>query len=176
MIHTTLNKIFEAKPVEKIWLGLLAHLNKTDPDDEPLPLSTVLDAVGLDECLWCLQTVPEHDREWRLYAIRCARKVQHLATNQRNDRVLEVAKKFANGKATADQLAHALTDAEDSVGTAVRRAAQSTAKTDAWAAAWYAVWYAAGAAAQSGKDQQAAWSAIRAEQETELRRVFAEAP
>ena len=63
MIYTTLNKIRAQHPCENGWRKLLKHLGKTEADDEPLPLLTVLDSNGLDDCLWCLHTVPEHDKE-----------------------------------------------------------------------------------------------------------------
>ena len=105
MIYTTLNKIRAHGPCEDGWLKLLAHVGKTRADDVPLPLRTVLDSNGLYDCLWCLRSVPEHDREWRLFAVWCSRKVQHLMTDQRSIAALDVAERYAYGLATADELA-----------------------------------------------------------------------
>lgn len=118
MICTTLNKIREHGPCKSGWEKLLAHLGKTQADDEPLPLLTVLDSNGLDDCLWCLRTVHEHDREWRQFAVWCARKVEHLMTDQRSRDALNVAERFANGQATQDELAAAWHAARAAAGDA----------------------------------------------------------
>ena len=73
-IETTLNKIRAHGPCEEGWEKLLKHLGKTQADDEPLPLLTVLDSNGLDDTLGCLRSVPEHNREWRLFAVWCAKQ------------------------------------------------------------------------------------------------------
>lgn len=69
------------------------------------------------------------DRELRLLAVWACRQVQHLMTDPRSIAAVDVAERFANGQATADELAAAR------------------------AAAWDAAWDAAGAAARA-----AAWA------------------
>lgn len=147
MICTTLNKIREHGPCEDGWTKLLKHLGKTCADDEPLPLLTILDSNGLDDCLWCLRSVPEHDREWRLYAVWCARQVQHLMTDPRSVAALDVAERFANGDASQAEL------------------------TAAWDATWVAR-DAAGAAGAAGAAARAAVTAAGAAQVAELRRII----
>ena len=122
MICTTLNKIRERGPCEDGWRKLLKHLDKIDADDEPLPLLTVLDSNGLDDCLWCLRTVPEHDREWQLYAVWCARQVQHLMADPRSLAALDVAERFANGQANDSELAAAWAAAGDTARDTARDA------------------------------------------------------
>lgn len=107
MINTTLNKIREHGPCEDGWEKLLKHLGKTKPDDKPLPLVTILDSNGLDDCLWCLQTMPEHDRVWRLFAVWYVRQVQHLIIDQRVIEALDVTERTASGEATQDELSAA---------------------------------------------------------------------
>ena len=126
-IETTLNKIRAHSPCEEGWTKLLKHLGKTQADDEPLPLLTILDSTGLDDTIWCLRTVPEHDREWRLFAVWCARQVQHLLTDQRSIDALDVAERHANG------LAH---DVELAAWDAALAAAGAAAGAAAWDAAW----------------------------------------
>jgi len=104
MITTTLNKIRDHKPCEDGWEKLLKYLGKTSADDEPLPLLTILDSNGLDDTLWCLRTVPEHNKEWRLFAVWCARKVQHLMKDPRSLAALDVAERYAEGRATDNEL------------------------------------------------------------------------
>lgn len=107
MICTTLNKIRECSPCADGWQKLLKHLSKTQADDDPLPLVTILDSNGLDDCLWCLRSVPEHNNLWRHYAVWCARQVQHLMTDPRSITALDVAERHAAGEATDEDLAAA---------------------------------------------------------------------
>jgi len=98
-MNTTLNKIRSKSPCADGWVKLLKHLGKPQADDEPLSLITILDSNGLDDALWCLQAVDGHDREIRLYAVWCARQVQHLMTDKRSLDAIDVAERFANGLA-----------------------------------------------------------------------------
>jgi hypothetical protein len=163
VIYTTLNRIREHSPCANGWTKLLAHLGKDKADDEPLPLLTVLDSNGLDDALWCLRAEPQHSRLWRLFAVRCARSVQHLMTDPRSIAALDVAERHAHGLATDAELAAA--------GAAAWAAAWDAARAAAGAAAWAAAWAAAQAAAWA-----AAWDAARAAAwgaaSTDLRAVF----
>jgi len=143
MVYTTLNKIRSHGPCESGWVKLLKHLGKTKADDEPLALATVLESNGLDDALWCLRACEGIESEARLYAVWCARQVQHLMTDQRSLDALDVAERHANGDATDEELAAA------------------------WGAAWGAAWDAAKAAAWG-----AAWDAAWDAQTAEFRRVF----
>jgi len=104
-METTLNQIRAKKPCKKGWAKLLASLGKTSVDDEPLSIITILESNGLGDALWCLQCVQGHDREIRLYAVWCARQVQHLMTDPRSVAALDVAERFANGEASGADLA-----------------------------------------------------------------------
>ena len=156
-MNTTLNQIRDESPCADGWKKLLAHLGKTKADDEAISILTILDSNGLDDALWCLRAVTGHDREIRLYAVWCARQVQHLMTDKRSLDALDVAERYANGLATADDLAAAIADAWSaasaawSAADASRSAAEDAA--DAEDAAWSAAWSAAGGA------WSAAWSA-----------------
>jgi hypothetical protein len=131
MIYTTLNRIKEHGPCIEGWRKLLKHLGKTGADDEPLALSVILESNGLDDALWCLRSVPEESKRWRLLAVAFARKVQHLMTDPRSLAALDVAERHASGIATDKELAAARAAAGDAAGDA------------AWAAAWDAAWAAA---------------------------------
>ena len=156
---TTLNAIRAHGPCATGWTKLLAHLGKTKADDEPLPLLTVLDSNGLDDALWCMRAMPEHDRHWRLYAVWCARQVQHLMADRRSIAALDVAERHARGDATDAELA------------AARAAAAAAAWASGWDAAAAAAW-AAGDAGDAALDAalDAAWDA----QAARLREVCAE--
>jgi hypothetical protein len=97
-----------------------------------------------DWLLWITdKTGRPHDRTLRLFAVWCARntplpdgrKTGELMTDPRSLAALDVAERFANGQASADELA----------------AAWAAARAAAWAAAWAAA-RAAG---------EAAWAAAR---------------
>ena len=106
-MKTTLNAIREHAPCAEGWKKLLTYLGKTEADDEPLSLLMILDSNGLDDALWALRAVEGYDREKRLYAVWCARQVKHLLIDQRSLNALEVAERFARGRATREELAAA---------------------------------------------------------------------
>ena len=118
--YTTLNKIRKHGPCAAGWAKLLRHLGKTQADDEPLALVTILDSNGLDDALWCLRACDGIDREARLYAVWCARQVQHLLTDPRSLTVLDVAERYAEGEATGEELT-----AASAAAWAAARAAQT---------------------------------------------------
>ena len=155
-MKTTLNKIRAHSPCAKGWEKLLKNLGKTKADDEPLALTTILESNGLDDALWCLRAVDGHQREMRLYAIDCARSVQHLMTDKRSLDALDVAESFANGLATQADLDAAW----DAAGAAARVAAWDAARDAARVAAGAAARVAAGAAARDAA-WDAAWDAAR---------------
>jgi hypothetical protein len=148
-MKTTLNLIRAQSPCAEGWKKLLTHLGKTEADDEPLALLTVLKSNGLDDALWTLRCVPNCDRDARLFAVWCARQVQHLMTDQRSLDALDVAERFANGEATNAEMA------------AASDAARAAARAETWNAARVAAWYAARAAARAET-----WDAARAAQKS----------
>jgi hypothetical protein len=166
MITTTLNKIREHEPCIKGWKKLLAHLGKTEADDEPLPFAIILESNGLDDALWCCRAAPEYDKEWRLFAVCCARQVQHLMKDSRSLNALDVAERFANGLATEDELKAAWDAAGDAAWDAAGDAARAAAGDAAWAAARAAAGYAARAAAEA-----AAGAAAKEKQSREFLRI-----
>ena len=163
MITTTLHRIRKHSPCEPGWRKLLAHLGKTRADDEPLPFAVIIDSNGLDDALWCCRAEPQHAKEWRLFAVRCARRVQHLMTDPRSVDALDVAERHANGQATDSEFAAAgvAADAARAAADAARVAAWDAARVAAGDAAWdaagAAAWAAAGAAADAAR--VAAWDA-----------------
>jgi hypothetical protein len=146
-MKTTLNLIRAKSPCADGWKKLLTHLGKTEADDDPLALLTVLESNGLDDALWTLRCVPNCDRDARLFAVWCARRVQHLMTDQRSLDALDVAERFANGEATNAELAAARAAAWAAAGDAAWAATVDAAGAAAVGAAGAAAVGAAGAAA-----------------------------
>lgn len=133
--------------------------------NDPIPLAVILDNNGLDDALWALRAceqTPEMVRAERLFAVWCARQVQHLMTDVRSIDALDVAERHAHGNATDDELAAAWTASMAAVRTAVRTAAwaaaMAVAGTDAGTAAGTASMAAAMAAAGAAA-RAAAWDA-----------------
>ena len=156
-MRTTLNAIRKHNPCASGWRKLLRHLDKKNADDEPLSIVTVLDSNGLNDALWCMRAVTGYDRELRLYAVWCARQVQHLMTDPRSIAAIDVAERYAHGNATKAELAAARGAAWDAARDAAWDAAWDAARDAAWDAAWDAATDAAAAVAWAAE-----WDAARA--------------
>jgi hypothetical protein len=166
MIYTTLNTLRAWNPCADGWQKLLTNLNKTESDDEPLALVRILELNGLADAIWTLRTL-DCEREPRLFAVACAREVQHLMTDPRSVAALDVADRFANDQASLDEIRTARATAHDiavNAGTVEDNA-------PAWAAVW-ATWGAVGGA--SGESARAAVDVAAAqEKQAELfREIF----
>lgn len=83
------------------------------------------------------------DKTLRLFAVKCARQVQHLMTDERSINALDVAERYANGLATAEELAAARAAAWAAEAAAEAAAARAAAEAAAWAAEGAAAWAAA---------------------------------
>jgi len=132
MIYTTLNKIRNNFPFKESFETLLKHLGKTEADDDPLPFSVIVESNGLHDALLCCVSAPEYSREWRLFAVWCARQVRQY--DQRSVNAIDVAERFANGDATKEELEFARVNAF-AVVTASKEAEWSTAENSAAIAA-----------------------------------------
>ena len=156
-MHTTLNKIREYSPCARGWEKLLKSLGKTKADDEPLALVRILESNGIRDAIWCLRAVDGYDREIRLFAVECARRVEHLHPICKP--TLDIAERFVNGQATEEDLAAAR------AASAAARAASAAASAAACAAASAAARTAARTAASAAAWDAAAASAWAAEEE-----------
>lgn len=131
-VMVTLNQIRAARPCESGWKKLLASQGKTTADDTPFPLSSVIDSNGVEDAIWCLRVEPVSERIVRLFAVWCARQVQHLMQDPRSIAALDAAESRARGEATQQEL-----DAADAAyaRAAVRAAAYAAAYAGAYAGA-----------------------------------------
>ena len=170
---TTLNRIRAFGPCgidprKKPLVGfqkLKAFLGPDYGDDTPIPYVVIAQSNGIDDALWCCRAEPRYGREWRLYAVWCARQVEHLMTDHRSKDALDAAENFANGEASQEELAAARDAAGAAAGAAARDATGDAAGAAAWAAAGAAARDAAGAAAWAAAlaaAWAAAWAAARA--------------
>jgi hypothetical protein len=158
-ITITLQKIKDAGPCTNGWATVLKSKGGTKADfAAEFPLTDVIESNRLDDVLWCLRCLPEHNRIWRKYAVWCARQVEHLMTDQRSKNALDVADRHADGLATDDELAASWAAAWEAAWEAAGAAAGAAAGEAAWAAAGAAARVAAGAAARVAP---AAWAAAR---------------
>jgi hypothetical protein len=178
-MKTTLNEIRKHHPSNASWEKLLRHLNKTAPDDEPLPLLTVLELNGLEDALWCFRAVEGFDREKRLLAVAFAREVEHLMLDAAKS-ALDVAERFANGLATKEELAQARAAAYAAADAAFAAPVAFVAFVAARAAAWAAAAAARAAAVARSAADAAAYAACNAarlemqEKQTQILRKFLE--
>ena len=133
-MKTTLNKIKDQVPCPEGWKILLRYLGKTKTDNNELSILTILESNGLDDALWCLRAVEGKDKEIRLYAIWCARQIQHLMTDQRSINALDVAERFVKGMATEVELKAARDAACSAVWSVARNSASYSSRSASYAA------------------------------------------
>ena len=130
--QVTLNRIRAHSPCESGWTKLLKHLGKTQADDRPLSLLTVLESNSLDDALWCLRAVNGHEKEIRRFACQCALDVIHLWNAPP---IVKRYLKTGNEKLRAAAWAAAWDAAGDAAGAAAGAAAWAAAGDAARAAA-----------------------------------------
>ena len=163
-METTLNKIKSHAPSSDGWEKLLNSLNKTQADDEPLSILHIIESNGIQDAIWALRAVDGWDREIRLFAVWCARQVQHLMSDERSLKALDVAERYANGNATYQELNAAAADADAAASDALAAASDAyrAAAMASWAAA-RAAWACAADAAATVRAAGDAWTADRAD-------------
>ena len=142
-MQTTLNKIKLHDPCEDGWKKLLNYLGKTEADDEPLELRTILESNGVDDTIWALRAVEGKDKEIRLFAADCTELVLPIFEKQFPDddrprKAIQAARDYANGIISEKELAAAwAADAAGAAEWAARAAwaAMDAAGATAWATA-----------------------------------------
>jgi len=135
MITTTLKQISEQNPCEAFLVTLMQSFDTKPGDEEPFPLSHVLRSNGLEDTLWYMLHLPEHDDLWRHFSIDCAEHVSHLMTDQRSLDALKVARRYADGNATSDELKSAREAARDASTDVEAAIAGDDTKFSGWLAA-----------------------------------------
>jgi hypothetical protein len=166
-MQTTLYKIESQKPCENGWKKLLHHLRKTESDDEPLELITILEYNCIQDTIWAFRAVEGKDKEIRLFAADCAEMVLHIyEKNYPNDKrprlAIQAARDYANGLIPLEELAAAVAAAWDAASAAARAAGAASAASAASAAARAAGAASAARAAARAAAVAAAWDAASA--------------
>ena len=112
----SLNQIYSNDPCTSGWEKLLASKGGDSADmDAQFPVVDIIVSNGLDDALWALRCLPEHNNLWRKLAVSYARDVQHLMTDQRSINALDVAWRHSEGLATDDELKAAWAAADTAV-------------------------------------------------------------
>ncbi len=159
-------------------IDLINSWNPCYKAEKVLPIDwsgTILDLLDKKEIpfkdrLWAImRTELVSEKLMRLFAVWCARQVQHLMNDERSLKALDVAEKFANGLVSSEKLDAARAAARDAAWDAARAAAWAAARAAARDAAWDAArdaardaaWDAARDAARAAA-RDAAWDAARA--------------
>lgn len=174
-LTTNLNRIRSHDPCRIGWKKLLAGLGKTEADDEPLSYAKIVEAHSFDAGLLASHVEPRYAKKWRLFAIWCARQVEHLMTDPRSKAALVVAERFANGDATQKELfaawvaASVAAESSESPGACyAAMAARDSAKRDAAFAARYSALHAMDAAECADEDDAKAARRAKAAQKAKF--------
>lgn len=154
-LTTTLDRIWACDPCKHGRDRALDAAGKLEPDDEPITYAEIDEAVGLDDALWCTQAEPRYAKEWRLFAIWCARRVQHFLSDQRSLDAIDVTERFVDGSATIEELKAAGISAQhatdDAIAAAVRLRTRTCPPGPVYLA-WATVWAAQTAAMVTNED------------------------
>lgn len=109
-METTLRKLhdinFDNIPTDDV-NNLFKYLHKTEPDDEPLTISTILEAIGFHSALRCLRGVYGFEKQKLLLNHTYAKEIEHLMPAE-SRKSLDVLKKYTEDLATREDvtLAH----------------------------------------------------------------------
>ena len=137
---TTLNEIRKHRPCTTSLENGLAYLGKTQSDDEPIDLMTILDVMGVADTVWCFRLFPGLDL--REFALALAETVAHLDRSGTAQLAINAGRAYLAGTGSL--------------------AAARAARTAAWAAADDAAYAVASAAAWAVAYDAATRAATRA--------------
>lgn len=106
-------------------------------------------SIPAHDALWvvCRESILD-SRTLRLFAVWCARQVQHLMTDKRSIAALDVAERYARGEASKKELYAARAAASDAANDSIRAPAYAACSATR-SSAEYAAYLAANFACQS---------------------------
>lgn len=140
-LTTTLNNIHKTSLSAVSWGILLDSLGKSKADNEPLEYKTIADVIGIEDALWCCCAESKYAKYGVIFKGWCAKQVQHLMTDGKITKALDITTNYALGKASKEEL--------DNV-------ALWTPRGIAWAASWVAD--VAAAKVDTFEEKDIAWS------------------
>jgi hypothetical protein len=155
MLTTTLKRIRAQSPRKSglddwNWDTLIDGLGKTETDDEPLAYPRIVEITRLDYALFACRAEPKYDKHWRLFAVWCARQVEHLMKDERSRAALHAAEQHVNEEVSDEELEAAWNAAGSaSINAGCYRAAHAAAKSAEYAASPGAGWAAERAAEEA---------------------------
>jgi len=150
ILYTTLALLKQQNACADRYRHLKLALGKYD-DDKPIPLWRILATNGVNDAYWALRAVPEKQSAWRdrlarLHACDCVcstpmpdrRTTYELLTDPRSRNAIEIAERFALGKANSSELTAAWVAAGDVARVAwdAARAAEHQRCADAVRVRW----------------------------------------
>jgi len=91
--------------------SLNQDIKKPDLNTE-VSLRFILENNGLHDAMLALRCFPEIEKEYLWYTLECAERVSHLFDDNKNIKLLNVFRKYLNGKATLDEAIKAKKDTE----------------------------------------------------------------
>ena len=107
-LTTTIDRIIACDPSDarrRRFMMLLSNLQPWD-GDKPITYERLLDFLDIDDVLFACRAEPQYDAIWRRYAVWCAKKVHHFASESLIF-ALTMAERNAAGEATDQKLAAA---------------------------------------------------------------------
>lgn len=172
MKTVTLKAIRKYTPCSPSWETLLASLGKSKADYTEVSLEYILDLLGLDDALWALRALPRsQESSVRLLVSDMVAPALEYTDDPRIAEAIRVAREYARGAASLDELDAARASASDACDAvlkvscdAARDAGFNVAKAATWATVRNAVRYVAFDAAWAAAGA-AVWDAARAEAE-----------
>lgn len=97
MITITLNQIKADEPCHSGWKKVLKANGGTKADmDKPFPMSSILDSNDLDDTVWCIFCLPEHEKVWTDFAFFCVLQVVEIMKPKCRDVDYETIIKYLN--------------------------------------------------------------------------------
>ena len=105
-MQLTLNQIKKYCPCRQGWNTLLASLNKTHADDEPIHIMDILNSNGLDDAVWCLGCCDYKD--YCLFLADVAESVlpyfEQYNTSQAPRQTIDAIRQYKRGEISRKQL------------------------------------------------------------------------
>jgi len=172
-IYTTLGRIRANSPCKEGFKKMIKYLGSDYGDDTPLTFRQVYESNGYEDTLWWLRTVEEkYHPLLRHFAVDCAERVLCRLNDPRSVATLEVARRYADGEATEEELRKARTDAADAEETAWAKARASravreyaavrdVARETAWEATWAASYVVEARDVARARDAEEKWQMDR---------------